>query len=347
MSQPAYSSDPSKAKYHETIVLYPNKGPDTIRYAPVLTKLDHTKHTEWSDYPDLCPETQKEMASYCSVLVFQRMHYHKDFFSVFFNAAEKLGYKSFKYYHLDEGDSSFKPYDIKKDQLQCRILHRLVELKIKGDQNQQFTNIANGEYGRIDNLKVLHISHVNRIVKGKRIMDGVKTYIQCKMMDEHDILRFVYMVNTDAGLEIIESSPSRHDHVLAYILEKTPVNTPKKMCAYCGKLNGDSKKGKLLKCPCKSRRYCGKECQRLHWQDHKLECQIRSRLKEDAREDEMEEMEDKEAEGIEEQDTQGAKVAVRRHEDASEDLVQEIDDPPADVQDASDRFQAALGLDEC
>ena len=39
-----------------------------------------------------------------------------------------------------------------------------------------------------------------------------------------------------------------------------------KLCALCGKT------GDLLKCPCKRVRYCGAECQRAHWAEHRRSC---------------------------------------------------------------------------
>jgi hypothetical protein len=47
-----------------------------------------------------------------------------------------------------------------------------------------------------------------------------------------------------------------------------------KLCAWCGGRTWGPKGGeeKLKKCPCKTVRYCSKECQYAHWADHRPCC---------------------------------------------------------------------------
>jgi hypothetical protein len=44
-----------------------------------------------------------------------------------------------------------------------------------------------------------------------------------------------------------------------------------KICAWCGVQTG-AQGEKLKKCPCKTVRYCSKECQSAHWADHRPCC---------------------------------------------------------------------------
>ena len=41
-----------------------------------------------------------------------------------------------------------------------------------------------------------------------------------------------------------------------------------RLCAGCGM------EGTTLRCPCKGALYCGKDCQKVSWQEHKKRCTV-------------------------------------------------------------------------
>ena len=58
------------------------------------------------------------------------------------------------------------------------------------------------------------------------------------------------------------------NQVMHSMAEPTPFG---KLCAWCGGRSWCDG-GKLKKCPCKTVRYCGTECQHAHWADHRACC---------------------------------------------------------------------------
>ncbi len=66
---------------------------------------------------------------------------------------------------------------------------------------------------------------------------------------------------------------NRSDMLVDLSLESSKTNTPDKICASCGKGDGDDVKLKI--CACKLVKYCCVECQKNHRPKHKRECRKR------------------------------------------------------------------------
>ncbi len=86
-----------------------------------------------------------------------------------------------------------------------------------------------------------------------------------------EIMYAFFHKSMDAVVLLMSTKADGHasaNQVMHSMAEPTPFG---KLCACCG---GRSwcQGGKLRKCPCKTVRYCGKECQNAHWADHRACC---------------------------------------------------------------------------
>jgi hypothetical protein len=82
-----------------------------------------------------------------------------------------------------------------------------------------------------------------------------------------EIMYAFFHKSIDAVVLLISKRGDVHaaaNQVMHSMAEMTPFG---KLCAWCG-----GRGGKLRKCPCKTVRYCGKECQHAHWGDHRCKC---------------------------------------------------------------------------
>jgi hypothetical protein len=84
-----------------------------------------------------------------------------------------------------------------------------------------------------------------------------------------EIMYAFFHKSIDAAVLLISK---RADAAAAQVMYSMAEMTPfGKLCACCGG-RAWFQEGKLKKCPCKTVRYCSKECQYAHWADHRGFC---------------------------------------------------------------------------
>ncbi len=98
-------------------------------------------------------------------------------------------------------------------------------------------------------------------------MIGYGSYIIGSGQDEPTIIAFQHDGETD-GRIILFAVPGSDALSIAmeYVTMMAELTSVGKICCNCGV------KGKLMKCGCRKVRYCSKECQAAHWDDHREKC---------------------------------------------------------------------------
>jgi hypothetical protein len=104
------------------------------------------------------------------------------------------------------------------------------------------------------------------------IVHGYIPYCRYALGEDERVFAFFHRRMRKVVLITLPSSSAPMTAVQEYISKQGTLIPFNRFCAWCGKADL-----KLEKCPCKAVRYCGKECQRLHWGAHKVECQPASK----------------------------------------------------------------------
>lgn len=93
-------------------------------------------------------------------------------------------------------------------------------------------------------------------------------YTSVELLGDEHVFLFYHQGRRKAVLAVIPSIEQRSAGV-AFMCAHGLVNAFDKVCAWCGHVGG------LVKCPCRRVRYCGADCQRRHWELHKVLCPCR------------------------------------------------------------------------
>ena len=106
---------------------------------------------------------------------------------------------------------------------------------------------------------------------GDKLRGYIPYYSFADDMFGDEIMYAFFHKSIDAVVLLISKRADAHaaaNQVMHSLGELTPFG---KLCAWCGGRR-DAEGGKLRKCPCKTVRYCSKECQTTHWADHRACC---------------------------------------------------------------------------
>lgn len=246
-----------------------------IRFMPTgKAGLDHKNPGDWRDYKDLEKESMERLEMYMTPKTYMSMFYNEKLFAWFLHDGLHLSWEKFKYFQLDAIDNSFQEICLKRDSLTCKILHMAVQPCIRTYLTQISLNILNGDYPRINNIRGPRFMLQSKKVEQIEHIHGFMPYFHDRIEnDKTGVVSSIYMIyNAQTGLELIRCSAKQHAHIMLYIGSVTPLKMLDSMCAFCGKARGDGRNSKLLKCSCKSCRYCSKNCQLKHWPAHKPMC---------------------------------------------------------------------------
>lgn len=246
---------------------------DTLRFLPIgKAGLNHKDPRDWDAYPKLDANTRKEMAKFFTPTSYLRMHYDKFIFEDFIGNGLHYPWDKFTYLYL-KPDDSIHEYCKTRNKTHCKIIHLASQITIRNYLNQMSVNILHGDYGRIDNLIGPRLTFKNEKISDMEFLCGFKPYFHCPFEDKNEEKFSLYMIYTGHDtFEVIQCKATQHVTILQRIDMLTPLKLFDSMCAWCGKTRGDGKKNKLLKCKCKSCRYCSKRCQLIHWPAHKAVC---------------------------------------------------------------------------
>lgn len=84
----------------------------------------------------------------------------------------------------------------------------------------------------------------------------------------HSVLAFVHKDAGDGKVVMIATtSEAHHTAAMVYITTACHMTSFSKICCECGQTCGN-----LMKCGCRKVRYCSKDCQTAHWEEHRAKC---------------------------------------------------------------------------
>ena len=109
------------------------------------------------------------------------------------------------------------------------------------------------------------------LVDGEKLHGYIPYFWFAHDMLGDEIMYAFFHKSMDAVVLLISKTADAHaaaNKVMHSMAEPTPFG---KLCACCG-VRREADAGKLRKCPCKTVRYCSKECQNAHWADHRPLC---------------------------------------------------------------------------
>ena len=104
---------------------------------------------------------------------------------------------------------------------------------------------------------------------GKKLHGYIPYYSFADDIFGDEIMYAFFHKSIDAVVMLIAKRADAHAAAkkgMQSMADQTPFGT---LCACCGVRREG---GKLRKCPCKTVRYCSKECQNAHWADHRACC---------------------------------------------------------------------------
>ena len=105
---------------------------------------------------------------------------------------------------------------------------------------------------------------------GSDKMIGYSVYYIYTAGNSDTLIAFIHDHPTaEAGkVAMIASSDEKHHAAaLAYITSNCYMTPFSKICCGCGQSGGN-----LMKCACRKVRYCSKDCQTTHWEEHRARC---------------------------------------------------------------------------
>jgi hypothetical protein len=233
--------------------------------------LNHKNPGKWSDYEKIDPESREFFARFMTPNAYLRMHYNKSLLHDLF-CCLKTHWKLLKCTEMLAGGSLQEVGSMHERRSICATAHD----RVKTISSKQIENTYKGEHGRIDNLYGLSFLTVTDLEcrDGVKVLQGFKPYITWHTLDEDgNKERFYLLYNkTENSLEVLKCRSGDHSAVMLHIGTHSTLKKLEKMCAYCGSTRGEGKKERLLKCKCKTCRYCTKDCQKMHWLEHRHLC---------------------------------------------------------------------------
>jgi hypothetical protein len=238
-----------------------------IRFLPISKAgLDHKNPRTWDDYPVLDEYTRMSMAAIMTPKVYMHLHYSKHTFG---QLTESVHASDVDYLIMD-GRGAVRSGVSREEKQTCRLLDYGAKQVIGRFVTVVNANILSGDLGKLSNLSGARFMFKNRDDDYRKI-EGFIPYFLFPFEDKDGHVSQIYVHFTNK-LTVLQCNDSQHDNALQHIKATCALKRFNKMCAWCGKLRGDGKHDKLLKCTCKSCRYCSKDCQTRHWPCHREIC---------------------------------------------------------------------------
>jgi hypothetical protein len=224
--------------------------------------LNHNNPKNWDDDPELDELTKQTLSAMIRPKVYMHLYYKTHTFG---QLTESLHGRWQDVDYLIMDGSGIVRLGITPDEKQTgRKLNYGAKQLISQFVTTVNINILNGDYGKLSNLTSARI-----ILKASdlRVLQGFIPCFHFPFEDYNNHISQIFVYFT-SKLTILQFHNSQCDNAFQYIQTTAALKKFDKMCAWCG----NEKRDRLLKCKCKTSRYCTKDCQTMHWPFHKNIC---------------------------------------------------------------------------
>jgi hypothetical protein len=238
--------------------------PEGIFSGATHNVFDHKNPKTWDDYPELDEFTKQTFRAMMTPKVYMHQYYSTHTFGQL-TAALNGCWKDVEYLIMD-GNGVVRLGVTPEEKQKCRKLDCGAKHIISQFVTTVNTNILNGDCGKLSNL-----SGVSFLFKSDdiRVLEGFIPYFYFSF-DQKELIH-VYFTSK---LTILQFHRPQHGNAFQYMQTTATLKKFDKMCAWCGNLHGTGKHDRLLKCKCKTCRYCTKDCQTMHWPFHMGVCKV-------------------------------------------------------------------------
>ena len=222
----------------------------------------------WDAYPSLTPLSCEMLDSVMSPAAYKALHFHRDTFE------RILSIDQVQFDRL----SIFKCFDtggarqLGSQSLRAPYIGHFEYARETVSRNRLVVAQNAGDIRLLENMSFAVSVGTDGVGTGGRLMvKGFYPYF-ASMMEDLDEYMFMYFHSELDCIAMVTSTVP--ECAVQFMLKTGSVQVFDKLCAWCGRT------GDLHKCPCKVVRYCGRECQVLHWVSHAGECRAeRARLR--------------------------------------------------------------------